>query len=633
MPRKKGSKTKKTISKKEIDEKGLRKAAPSAPTKPAKPVPTKAEGVKKEVQQDGDWTIHHIQKESSLYSDELNEQILQYMIKLELLTDEQAKVISDSIEEKELNLIEAILEKGFLKEGEIGQAIATFFNCTYVRFEGSNISAEVLMTIPKAVCQNTGAVVFEEDNERIKVAMVNPTDLHFIHLLEKKTGKEAEVHCTTPGQVNEAIKAYPSEFEDKFQNLMARATSDFSHLDSLENVSQVFDSMVLMAFQRSASDVHIEPLEKEIRVRFRVDGVLQTIANLPSEYQETLVNHIKVLAKLRIDTHNAAQDGRFHVNYENTKINFRVSVMPTHYGEKVVLRLLTSETQEWTLSELGYRHDDEALVDKSIAKTNGMILVCGPTGSGKTTTLYAMLKEVNKEGVNISTIEDPIEYGLPGIMQIQVNTKTNITYAEGLKSLMRQDPDILMIGEIRDSETGNIAVNAALTGHLVFSTLHTNNASLAPLRMLQMGVDPYLIVNTVQIIVAQRLVRKLCQGCLTSYTVDKDEIEKIKGQFGLDTEQRELFEKYFGKKSSKARLYKGAGCNKCGGTGFHGRTVIAEAIKMKENIRNLILKNASESEIQKAAEENGMTTMLEDGFNKAIEGVTTLKEVLRVINQ
>lgn len=621
---------KKTDSSEEkaLKKKTLRKAAPAAPVKEDEQV---AEPMK-EAKPKEEWTIHRIDHDAFLYSEETNQKILDYLIKLGLITGDQVKKVLDVMRKNDADLIEVILQTKLLKENDLGQAIAAYFNCTYTRFTG-NLSPELLSIIPKAVIQKAGAVVFGEDEGQMKVAMVNPEDFHFIHLLEKKIGKKIEIHYTTPNQIEGALKAYPSEFEDKFQSLMLRASDNISRLASLDNISQVFDSLVLMAYQRGASDVHIEPLRDDIRVRFRIDGVLHSVADLPGDYLETIVNHIKVLAKLRIDTHNAAQDGRFHVTYDKTLINFRVSVMPTHYGEKVVLRLLTSETQEWSLEELGYLEKEKSLIEKNISKTNGMILVCGPTGSGKTTTLYAILKELNEEGVNISTIEDPIEYGLPGIMQIQVNKKTNITYAEGLKSLMRQDPDILMIGEIRDHETGDIAVNASLTGHLVLSTLHTNNASLAPLRMLQMGIDPYLIVTTVQLIVAQRLVRKLCTDCMISYSLKREEIEEVKKKFGLSSDQSDIFDRLLADRSGSPRLFKGKGCKKCGDTGFYGRTVIAEVFQMKDNIRELIIKNASESEIQKAAEDNGMVTMLEDGLRKVLSGSTTLEEVMRVINQ
>ncbi len=580
-----------------------------------------------------EWMIRRVEAALTLYSNEDTQKILDYLLKLELLSAEQIDHIKHASSQEGVDLIDTIIQNNFMKEKEAGTAIAAFFNCTYISFKGVGIPSDVISIIPKQVSESSGVIVFDVDSDVIKVAMLNPRNIHFIHLLEKKTGKLAQIHFTTPSQIEEALKSYPSEFEDRLDSLMARANANLSHLDTLTNVSEVFDSLVLMAFQRGASDVHIEPFDKEIRIRFRIDGVLNIVSTLPSKFIETIINHIKVLAHLRIDTHNASQDGRFHVTYGKTTINFRVSIMPTHYGEKAVLRLLTSETQEWSLNELGYLLHDQEVIERSISKTNGMILVSGPTGSGKTTTLYAILKQLNNDEVNISTIEDPIEYGLPGIMQTQINTRTNITYAEGLKSLMRQDPDILMIGEIRDFETGKIAVNAALTGHIVLSTVHTNNASLAPLRLLQMGVDPYLITTTVDLIVAQRLVRKICQNCKSSFVMMRSELDELIGQFALDEDQKALFDKFFASDKDGIRLFKGSGCDQCGDSGFHGRSVIAETLRMKDNIRQLIMNNKTEAEIQAAAQENGMTIMLEDGLAKVKDGLTTLEEVFRVINQ
>ena len=583
---------------------------------------------------DDDWSVHHITEDHSVYAESVNEDIFSHLMKLGLLDESQIAKVRSMMAKSGMDIVGSILKNKFLKEKEIGQAIASFFNCTYINFRNFDISPEVLLVIPKNVCQKSCVAAFEMSEGVIKIAMVNPMDLHLIHLIEKKTGRIADVHYTTPGQILEALKSYPSEFQGRFEHLMAKASDNISHLETLESISDVFDSLVLMAYQRNASDVHIEPFEDDIRVRFRIDGVLHSITSLPNSFLETIINHIKVLSKLRIDTHNASQDGRFHINYDQTSINFRVSIMPTHYGEKAVLRLLTSATQEWSLAELGYREHDRSVIERIIGKTNGMILCCGPTGSGKTTTLYAILKELNQEGVNISTIEDPIEYGLPGILQTQVNPNTNITYAEGLKSLMRQDPDILMIGEIRDFETGKIAVNSALTGHLVLSTLHTNNASLAPLRMLQMSVDPYLIVNTVSLIIAQRLVRKICDNCKYSYVMTENDIIESMKKFGLDISQTGIFDKIFSlTKSSSLRLFKGRGCDKCANTGFRGRSVISETLEMDDEIRSLIIKNAGESEIENQARKNGMSVMLEDGLMKVREGITTLEEVFRVINQ
>ena len=389
-----------------------------------------------------------------------------------------------------------------------------------------------------------------------------------------------------------------------------------------------------MAYYRDASDIHIEPFEGEIRIRLRVDGVLKNIATLPLHFMDTMVNHVKVLSKLRTDEHNSAQDGRFKVTYDNSSINFRVSILPSYYGEKMVLRLLSSESQESSLEELGYSKSDIAKIQRNIEKTQGMNLVTGPTGSGKTTTLYSLLSNLNSEEVNISTIEDPIEYGLYGMNQVQVNLKTNLTFADGLRSLLRQDPDIIMIGEIRDLETAKISAHASLTGHLIFATLHTSNAALAPLRMIQMGLDPYMIVSTLNLIIAQRLVRTICTSCRGTYQLSEAELKSIEEKFFSSKEEVDLFrEKFVTAEGTSPRLYKGKGCEECSLSGFKGRTVVAEVMELNQALKDLIVSEASRKEIEAEAQKNGMTSMLEDGLTKVLEGRTTLEELLRVINQ
>ncbi|MBN1258333.1 type II/IV secretion system protein [Candidatus Peregrinibacteria bacterium] len=580
-----------------------------------------------------EWKVRHITKDPGDYGEETNKKILDYFVKLELISKEQAAHVRDIHGRKGGDLTAMIQEEKLLKEDEIGRAMADFFNCQYVSLKEVKVEFGALHILPQSVAESEMAVVFREDDEGAHLAAVNPMDLHFLHLLEKKTGKKVKIYYASPRQVRMALKHYQDRSREGVERLIERATENISHLESLNNISSIFDTLILMAYDRGASDIHIEPFEGSIRIRFRVDGMLVSVATLPIRFLETMVNHVKVLARLRIDEHQSAQDGRFNVSYGDTRIHLRVSVMPTHFGEKTVLRLLPMEAQELTLATLGYLAPDEKIIEKSLRQPNGIILVTGPTGSGKTTTLYCLLKRLNKEGINISTIEDPIEYGIEGINQSQVNPKTNITFAEGLKSLLRQDPDILMIGEVRDEETAKIAMHSALTGHLVLSTLHTNSASLAPLRLVQMGVDPYLITSTVNLIIAQRLVRKICPHCMTSFKLTKKEIADYESQFPLDEEGRELFGRYFSKAGDSMRLFKGKGCRKCGGTGYRGRTVVAEVLKVKKNIQELILKQASESDIREAAKKNGMTSMLDDGFQKVLQGSTTLDELFRVINQ
>jgi len=365
--------------------------------------------------------------------------------------------------------------------------------------------------------------------------------------------------------------------------------------------------------------------------RYRIDGILHTIAELPLAVAELIVSRIKVLAKLRIDEHRASQDGRFKISLEGNEITLRVSILQTYDGEKVVLRLLTSARQELDLATFGYTPESLTRIKNNIAKTNGIILMTGPTGSGKTTTLYAILKLLNTPEVNISTIEDPIEYRLDRVNQTQVNPKTNLTFATGLRSLLRQDPDIVMVGEIRDEETAGVAINAALTGHLVLATLHTNDASSTLPRLLEMKVEGFLVSATVKMVVAQRLVRKICEKCKTSYEVDPHQFEELQKKFNLKVNLREIFESIQAGKKESVTLYKGQGCAVCSGTGFKGRTSICEVMEISEEIKKQILSNASPREIEDVAVKEGMVSLFMDGMIKVLQGVTTIEEVLRVM--
>lgn len=581
-----------------------------------------------------EWTVRHLGNEGGGYDDLLNKGILDYIEKLELLTQVQRKKIEVHRRDKIMNVADAIVALDFMKRIDVGTVIADFFNTSYINLKHKRISPDDARLIPEVVSKNEGAIVYDIDEQTVYVAMINPTELHFLHLLEKKTGKKVKSRYSTPAEIEDAQKIYRQDVLSGFQNMIARATDDISKLETLDSISSIFDTIILMAYYRDASDIHIEPFEKEIRIRLRVDGVLSMVAKLPLRFLDTMVNHVKILSKLRTDEHSSAQDGRFKTNFDNSVINFRVSILPSYYGEKMVLRLLSSESQEVSLDELGYSPHDIEVIERNIHKTQGMNLVTGPTGSGKTTTLYSLLTELNKEDVNISTIEDPIEYGLYGMNQVQVNLKTNLNFAEGLRSLLRQDPDIMMIGEIRDLDTAKISAHASLTGHLIFATLHTSNSALAPLRLVQMGLDPYMIVSTLNLIVAQRLVRTICKSCMVTYALTRAEIEEIGEKYFRTERERRLFEKVFAiEKGKRLRLYKGNGCNECGESGFRGRMVVAEVMELNQTIRDLIVHEASQEAIQDEAIANGMVTMLEDGLSKVFGGQTTLNELFRVLNQ
>lgn len=580
------------------------------------------------------WVIRHLDSESAHYDDSLNQKMLDYLDGLGLITNEQKTAIIGAYRNSGENVIDVISQLDIMKVDEIGRAIAEYFNVSYANLKNLRVSPETVLLIPEEVSKNEGALSYAEDKNGIYVAMVNPSDQHLLHLLEKKTGKKTIAQFSTPAQIRSVQQIYRQDNMKGFQHLIDRATENIDKLATLNNISTIFDTVVLMAYYRGASDIHIEPFEDEIRIRLRVDGVLSNIAKLPTSFLDTMVNHVKVLSKLRTDEHNSSQDGRFKITSGNAAINFRVSILPSYYGEKVVLRLLSSESQEMSLEELGYSKADIKVIESNIHKTQGMNLITGPTGSGKTTTLYSLLSELNKDEVNISTIEDPIEYGLYGMTQVQVNLKTNLTFSDGLRSLLRQDPDIMMIGEIRDLDTAKISAHASLTGHLILATLHTSNAALAPLRLVQMGLDPYLIISTLNLIVAQRLTRAICTSCMVTYVLSSAEINDIESKYFTKEHEQAIFKSRFKLKNGRTlRLYKGNGCEECGNSGYRGRTVVAEVMEINQVIRDLILSEASREEIEKAAVKNGMTTMLEDGLAKVFDGRTTLEELFRVLNQ
>ena len=386
------------------------------------------------------------------------------------------------------------------------------------------------------------------------------------------------------------------------------------------SIINLVDYLIDDAYERRASDIHIDPLDNSVRVRLRIDGVLQDTNTFPKKIHSEVISRIKILAGLRTDEHQAAQDGRFRRLMENTEpVDIRVSIAPTYWGENSVLRLLTDTAERFTMDNLGFSVKNKEKIQGALRRPYGMILATGPTGSGKTTTLYAMIKKLNTKDVSIITIEDPIEYAIEGVEQVQVNPRTGLTFANGLRSFLRQDPNIIMVGEIRDTETAGLAVNAALTGHLLLSTLHTNDATTTLPRLLDMKVEPYLIASTVNLAIGQRLVRRICPHCKAEKEITLSETKSL-----TDIMPAEFL-------LSNQTFYYGKGCKKCGQTGFLGRVGLEEVMVMDNNLREAILQKVPVSEMRKIAVAQGMGTMIQDGFEKAAEGITTIEEVLRVL--
>lgn len=558
-----------------------------------------------------------------------NEVLGRALVEKGLLKEKNLRMMLGLAKMKGGSLEDMLFEKGILKDAELGQTIADLYKVPFINVGNIKIAEEVLKIVPQKLAASQYVIPFGIKEGKISMAMNNPRNFDLINFVEKKSGYTVEPFYSTKKDIRLALKSYSKDVNVRFKKLLKGALEDPSKIESLQDAAKILDTIILFAFQSNASDIHIEPHKESIVVRYRIDGILQTIAEFPTRILTLLTTRVKVLANLRTDEHRAAQDGRFKIELEGNEIILRVSILPTYEGEKTVLRILSSVAQELNLEALGYSKNNLGVIKKNIKKTHGIILVTGPSGSGKTTSMYSVLKLLNSPEINISTIEDPIEYQLEGVNQIQVNPKTNLTFAAGLKSLLRQDPDILMVGEIRDGETASIAINSALTGHLVIATLHTNDVATTLPRLVDMKIEPFLVSATVQMVIAQRLVRTICEKCKEEYQLTMEQVTALGKNFDLNIDLKELMEQ--SEKDGKITLYKGKGCAECTDTGFKGRSAIAEVMQVTQSIRKLILENGSPNEIEEKAKEEGMIPIFVDGVNKALKGETTIEEILRVM--
>ncbi|MFH1012589.1 MAG: GspE/PulE family protein, partial [Candidatus Peregrinibacteria bacterium] len=483
----------------------------------------------------------------------------------------------------------------------------------------------VLKLIPENIAKKQHAMAFQKTPEGIHVAMSNPEDLTLLHMLQKSVGAVLIPHYATPRDIAENMYRYQREIEQEFSKLIKEQAKEVAFGQAKDSaVVKLVDLLLTHGYKKKASDIHIDPKTDNTIIRFRMDGVMHDIVSVPKNIHDMVITRIKVMSRLRTDEHQAPQDGKISFDLGGERADIRVSIVPTTKGENVVMRLLSEKSRELNLDDLGFSETDYKKVNDSIKKPWGMILVTGPTGSGKTTTLYAVLKILNTTEVNIATIEDPVEYNIDGITQIQTNSKAQLTFATGLRSIVRQDPDIIMVGEIRDTETASIAVNSAMTGHLVLSTLHTNDAATTLPRLRDMEIEPFLITSTINIIIAQRLVRRICQRCIESYETDLGELQN---KFPLSVLEK------LSRHHESVLIYKGKGCNLCRNTGFAGRVGIYEVLEVTDTIRELIMKNANAETIKKKAIEEGMTTMFDDAMEKVLNGLTTIEELLRVVKE
>lgn len=563
---------------------------------------------------------------------------------------EQAYEVSKKRKQK---LADYLLSQNLISQEQLSRLYAYILGIPFISLEKEIIPSEVLRLIPEPIAKRHNIIAFKQTGQNLEVAMLDPSDLPTIEFIKKKTDLKILPRLTSQKSIKEALSQYQKSLALELEELAPVGIKIIKEAppagiegevkdESLEKVGrdlpiiQVVDTILKHAILEGASDIHIEPLEKEVLIRYRVDGILADAMILPKQIHTGIVARIKILANLKLDEHRLPQDGRFKIESAEWKLSCRVSVLPILDGEKIVIRLLSEQSKGLTLEKLGLTDKSLEIVHRNILKPHGMILVTGPTGCGKTTTLYTILDILNKPAVNIVTIEDPIEYRLPKINQTQIKPQIGYTFASGLRSLLRQDPDIIMVGEIRDSETADIAVNAALTGHLLFSTLHTNDAAGSLPRLLELGIEPFLLSSTVNLIIAQRLVRTFCPHQPTErYNLSKEEIKALAEQFDLNQMLKILKQEKVIDSSDTwltIKFSRPVPCQKCQ-DGYKGRIGIFEVLEITDEIKNLINNRALAETIKAKAMEQGMIDLVQAGFIKAAQGITSIDEVLRVTQE
>lgn len=546
-------------------------------------------------------------------------------------------ILADEASRKNQQVADLLIAQGFLTKEFLLSLIAKTLGVPRVNFNTETIDEAILRALPEDIARQKRTIIFgKESDGRLKVAMEDPTDLETIDFLSLRLGATMEPFLASEEDLHRGFSLYEQRLTEDFKTLIEKSVQDSLRLKSkgdLREAAQdlpivaLLDNLLAFAVSSRASDIHFEALEDMILVRERVDGILREVLRIPREVHAPLVARIKILSGLRVDEHSNPQDGRFRYQGAGERtVDIRVSIIPTHYGEKVELRVFASSEKPLSLTELGFLEDQAILVKEAISKTYGMILVSGPTGSGKTTTLYSLMNMLNRPEVNIVSIEDPIEYDMRYVNQVQVNPAAGITFASGLRSILRQDPNVIMVGEIRDEETASIAVQAALTGHLVLSSLHTNDAPTAVPRFIDMHVQPFLVSAVLNEIIAQRLVRKIHLECVESYVPSPELKTNIKKQlFDLGIKSDVKLSETF---------YRGKGCSACNHTGFLGRVGIFEILRVSEGMRKFIMSDSfSLDGLRTRAREEGMISMFEDGLKKVERGITTVEEVFRVIRE
>lgn len=564
-----------------------------------------------------------------------DQSIIDILLREKLLTQAQyddIKLKNSSTGKSYEDILQSL---NIVPEEKLSEARAQLIGVPYISLESTAFSPEALNFISRGVAERFNLIPFSYDEKTkvLSVAMANPIDLEATQFIREKTGLAIKAFASSPEEIARSIQnQYQQELvgevgkalEESQQNLPNTVSSEqIAEIIEEAPIAKIVSTILEYAVNSRASDVHIEPLEDRLRVRYRIDGILYDKLTLPKSVQEALISRIKILSQMKIDEHRIPQDGRFNFKTGDKEVDLRISTLPTVYGEKIVMRLLRKSGGIPSLTELGLTGTAMKNLETAILKPHGIILVCGPTGSGKTTTLYSILSKLNTTRVNIMSLEDPVEYQIPGVNQVQINTQAGLTFATGLRAFLRQDPNIILVGEIRDKETADLALQAALTGHLVFSTLHTSDAAGALPRLLDLGAENFLIASTVNALVGQRIVRKICPHCIEQYAAPVSLLAEMKVVLGplapanIDQQQ----------------LSKGKGCAECGGLGYLGRLGIFEVLPVTPKIAHLVLQHPDSATIEQEARAEGMITMRQDGYLKVLQGLTTIEEVLRVAQE
>jgi type IV pilus assembly protein PilB len=580
------------------------------------------------------------------------------------ISDQQLKALSERSEKERRSLRELVVADNLVSEQEIAKIYALQINVPYSEFNAKDIPTETLKLVPEHIAKQYRTILFdkEKDTGTYMVAMEDPNDIEAVDTLQKVLGTNIRTFVANHSNINSGIDRYRENIGSELTKVVSEEDEpledEVKEEDIAEDspIAQTVNLIIEYAIRSGASDIHIEPREQYVSVRYRVDGILKEVNRLPKKIMAALISRIKILSNLKIDERRVPQDGRLKIVVGDKAWSLRISTLPIMEGEKVVMRILNDAAKAQTLEQLGYWGQSLEIIKDAMSQPHGMILVTGPTGSGKSTSLFSVLSILNSPSVNISTVEDPVEYHVPGVNQTQVNPKAGMTFASGLRALLRQDPNIIMVGEIRDGETAGLAVQAALTGHLVLSTLHTNNAATCLPRLLDMGIEPFLIASTVRAVIGQRLVRRLCIVCRERYTPDETQMAGITKMFHLDDPknmahyhelEKQALDGGVGKSEDESvnelstsdkgvkylwRAHKG-GCDACNHNGYKGRMGIYESLGNSEEIQAMIVSNATSDKIQQQAMAEGMITMQMDGFIKALRGLTAVEEILRVTRE